>query len=100
MSESNQNVEMSEDFDYYIRISEKEWLIILKSYIKMGEELNDKDVVDYYQSLYNAYEELKKKNYVLEFYYSPNSGKIRLYARTKEEYQIYLKKLFELYGIM
>jgi len=86
--------------DFYITISEKEWLKILRSYIKMSEELNDEDTLNYLKQLLNTYEELKKRNYVLEFYYSPTTGKLKLFARTREEYEIYRKKLFELYGII
>jgi len=97
---NEKSAEKEEDNEFYITISENEWLKILKSYIKMGEELGDNDVINYYQSMLNAYEELKKRNYVLEFYYAPNSGRIKLLARTREEYEIYRRKLTEVYGIM
>jgi len=96
----NEKSKEEENNEIYISISEREWLKILHSYIKMGEELNDVDIINYYKQLLNAYEELKKRNYVLEFYYAPSSGKIKLMVRTREEYEIYRRKLTEVYGIM
>jgi len=83
----------------YILISEKEWVTILKSYIKMSYDLGVHELIEYFESLYRKYEELKKKDYVIEFYYSLPDGALKLYVRPREEYEIYRKKLFQIYGI-
>jgi len=83
---------------FFILISEKEWLTILKSYIKLASDLQNTELINFYEGLLKYYENLKKKDYVLEFYYAPYRGLIGIFVRTKEEYQIYRKKLLE-YGI-
>jgi len=101
VKEKSQEIQKSQSGDpFYILVSEREWLQILKSYRKMAEDLGNTDMVEYFDAMYKTYEELKKRDYVLEFYYSPSDGAIKLFARPKEEYEIYKKKLFELYGIM
>jgi len=100
VSEEKEGIETAENLENYITIGEEEWLKILKSYIKLGHEIGDNEIIKYYQSMYDAYQDLKRRDYVLEFYYNLSNGRIKLYARTREEHEIYIKKLTEIYGII
>jgi len=80
-------------------LSEEEFLIFLRKFIEKARILGDNELLEQYINLLKNYEEFKKRNYILKYYYNEIEGELFFYPISKEEYEILRKKWFKYYGI-